>query len=270
MKYINYVLFTFLSCFLFISVSQAIVCNYENGNITFECNVDTSSVSCNTDYGMVDRSTSYSLKASDFNKNGNFSCSNVPTIYLDASLENNTSTIYLYDINSKNVCNKAGNGKCWEFGLTSSSGGNSGNSGGSTQNEGTGGESAEFSTDTFCSNEPVKASFRLLGWILVIVKIVIPIIIITMGSIDFAKAVTSSKDDEIRKASKSLVIRIIIGALIFFIPKVIDIVVKIVDGEEVYNSNSQYNEDSDHPFATCTYCLFHPSDDNCGSLFGGK
>ena len=57
-----------------------------------------------------------------------------------------------------------------------------------------------------------------LGKILRVFIIVIPILIFVFGAIDFGKAVVASKDDEIKKALKSLLFRILAGAVILFIP----------------------------------------------------
>ena len=68
----------------------------------------------------------------------------------------------------------------------------------------------------FCTE--TKEIWVFLGNILNVVKIVIPILILAFGCIDFGKAVVASKDDEIKKALKSLMFRILAGAVIFFIP----------------------------------------------------
>jgi hypothetical protein len=52
-----------------------------------------------------------------------------------------------------------------------------------------------------------------LGKILNVFKIVIPILILAFGAIDFGKAVVASKDDEIKKALKSLLFRILAATM---------------------------------------------------------
>ena len=58
--------------------------------------------------------------------------------------------------------------------------------------------------------------WQIIGWVLWVFKIVIPIVIIVFGMIDLGKAVVASKDDEIKKSVKSLVMRAIAGIIIFF------------------------------------------------------
>ena len=47
----------------------------------------------------------------------------------------------------------------------------------------------------FCTG--VKPVLQAAGWLLLIFKIIIPLIIVGLGAFDLGKAVTASKDDEI-------------------------------------------------------------------------
>ena len=90
--------------------------------------------------------------------------------------------------------------------------------------------------------------WQIIGWVLWIFKIVIPIIIILFGMIDLGKAVVASKDDEIKKSVKSLVMRAIAGVIIFFIPTIIGLIFGIVnDFSEV---EGEYN--------VCRECITNP------------
>ena len=60
--------------------------------------------------------------------------------------------------------------------------------------------------------------WQFVGYFLVALKIVIPLIIIVLGVIDFATAVVSSDDKAISSATKGLFKRLIVGVVIFFIP----------------------------------------------------
>ena len=69
----------------------------------------------------------------------------------------------------------------------------------------------------------------------------------------------SNKDDEIKKSAKTLVLRAIAGIIIFFIPTVLDFVVEIIGGDDIYNKNSG-------TFARCTHCMLEPDDETCRKL----
>ena len=71
----------------------------------------------------------------------------------------------------------------------------------------------------FCS-ETIEI-WRLVGKILNVFRIVIPLLVIIYGMIDLGKAVVASDDKEIKKAAKQLLIRIIAGICIFFVPTVV-------------------------------------------------
>ena len=74
---------------------------------------------------------------------------------------------------------------------------------------------------TFCSNEGVQTLFSILGIGVTAIKIAIPIILIIWGMLDMGKAVTSGKDDEIKKQLVTFLRRAIAAILVFFIPSIV-------------------------------------------------
>lgn len=103
--------------------------------------------------------------------------------------------------------------------------------------------------------------WQVIGWVLWIFKIVIPVLIIVFGMIDLGKAVVASKDDEIKKAMKSLAMRAVAGVVIFFIPALVGVIFSMVE-----NFNTQVKGQYD----ICKKCIVNPgtclssSDDNNG------
>lgn len=71
----------------------------------------------------------------------------------------------------------------------------------------------------FCTD--TKDVWRFVGWVVNIVKIVIPVILIVLAIIAFGKAVISDDDKEIKTAVSSLIKKFIIAVLIFFIPQIV-------------------------------------------------
>ena len=69
---------------------------------------------------------------------------------------------------------------------------------------------------------------NLIATVIGIIKIVTPIVLIVMGLIDMAKAVTKQKDDEIKKAQSLFIKRIISGVLVFFIISAVQLVFGVV------------------------------------------
>ena len=103
-----------------------------------------------------------------------------------------------------------------------------------------------FDMGTFCTNTEDLLTF--IGWALTIFKIAIPFVIITYGILDLGKAVTASKDDEIKAAAKKLLFRAIAGVAIFFVPTIV---------LWLFGSVTEFNNASGG-FETCENALLHP------------
>ena len=112
---------------------------------------------------------------------------------------------------------------------------------------------AEETTTSSNSENPnyctgLRSTFVFIGHLIRLAKILIPIIVIIFGTLDFFKAVTGAKDDEIKKAAKSLLFRALSGVCIFFLPAVIDFIFSLVDGW----SNSEYESG----YQDCFKCVW--------------
>ena len=95
----------------------------------------------------------------------------------------------------------------------------------------------------------LKSPLKFLGYILLIVKIIIPLILIVFGIIDLFKAVTGGKDGEISKSLKSFMFRIIGGVAIFFVPTIISFIFTLVDGFDQVQSE----------YELCQKCILNVS-----------
>ena len=106
----------------------------------------------------------------------------------------------------------------------------------------------------FCYNS--ANIWQIIGYVLLVFKIVIPILLIVWGMLDLGKAVIASKDDEIKKATKSLAFRAVAGIIIFFIPTLVSMVMGLVS-----NFSSSVGADWD----VCRSCITNPRGTTCGS-----
>ncbi len=97
--------------------------------------------------------------------------------------------------------------------------------------------------------------WQIIGWVLFVFKIAIPIIIIIFGMIDLGKAVVASKDDEIKKSIKSLVMRAIAGIVIFFLPTLVGLIFSLVG---TFSTTEYQNE-----YKICRTCVVHPNSGDC-------
>lgn len=66
-----------------------------------------------------------------------------------------------------------------------------------------------------CSDASLQPLWTLIGTIINVIWIGIPIILIILGSIDLGKAVVSSKEDEVKKAKKSFINRLLYAVAVF-------------------------------------------------------
>lgn len=114
--------------------------------------------------------------------------------------------------------------------------------------EGTAGASTGIG---FCTN--TANIWQIVGYVLLVFKIVIPLLLIIMGMLDLGKAVIASKDDEIKKSITSLVKRAIAAVVIFLLPTIITFMMGIISD---FNDNEAVKDD----FLVCRGCISNPND----------
>mgnify|MGYP004456242237 CR=1 FL=1 len=207
---------------------------YGNDNVFTGTNIPTISTGIKRQYG--DQTVSFTVNSS--NVDDFFNC-NVNKQYLNIKRDGNSYTLYAEKVNnSSNESSKSNssNGKCPDGyvskdGITcvSDSNGNV--------------------ADKPCQENDMKKVFRLFGYLLLIAKICIPLIIIIMGSLDIFKAVYGQDDKALGKQLKILVWRIIGGLTIFFLPTIVNAFFKV-------SSDIDVSEDEDYKI--CVNCLLDP------------
>jgi len=116
-------------------------------------------------------------------------------------------------------------------------------------------------TDTtvtsICANPSYRKPMKFIGTIVNFLKIIVPIVIIGFGILDLYKAVTANKDDGLKKAFKSIAIRVIAGVFIFLLPGIVQFILNMV------NEWSNYKND----WCCCTDCILNSNCDvnSCSS-----
>lgn len=98
----------------------------------------------------------------------------------------------------------------------------------------------------FCAN--TANIWQIVGYVLMVFRIAIPILLIIFGMIDLGKAVIASKDDEIKKATTGLIKRGIAAVAVFLIPTIVSFLFSVVSGF----SNVQ------NDFEVCKTCITNP------------
>ena len=92
--------------------------------------------------------------------------------------------------------------------------------------------------------------WQIVGYVLLIFKIDIPLLLIIFGMIDLGKAVIASKEDEIKKATGSLVRRAIAAVIIFLLPTLIGFIIGIVGG---------FTDELETDYNICKSCITNPN-----------
>ena len=105
-----------------------------------------------------------------------------------------------------------------------------------------------FDISSFCGE--MKGIVQLIGYVLLVVKVAIPLLIIALGIFDFGKAVVAEKEDEIKKQTKRLIMRVVAGIVIFLVPSII---------MWVFGALGEYETLEDQAgFDTCKSCFIEP------------
>ena len=105
------------------------------------------------------------------------------------------------------------------------------------------------SEDDMCSPSGLNPVLRIVGIVILGIKIVVPIILIVVGMLDLAKAVGEKDEGKIKESQNRLVKRAIAAVLVFLVITLVGIVMSLVSGD-------QYKE--------CIGCLNHPfNTDSC-------
>ena len=103
-------------------------------------------------------------------------------------------------------------------------------------------------TTTFCNSAAGKKIFAYMGIIFDILKIIVPIIIIVLGSIDFIKAIIAGNDDAMKSSERKFFKRLILGICVFFVFPVVSFTMKLI------------NQSMDN---LCMLCFYKPSALTC-------
>lgn len=108
-----------------------------------------------------------------------------------------------------------------------------------------------------CDQSGILKALQIIGFALTIIKVVVPILLVIMGTFELGKAVIANDDKAIKTAVNSLIKKAIAGVVIFFLPTIIAVVASLVD--ELGDLNK---------FTKCTNCLTNPSDCKLGDSDG--
>ncbi len=81
--------------------------------------------------------------------------------------------------------------------------------------------------------------FNLVATIIRGFKIIVPILLIIWGMLDFAKSIIAKKEEDIKKYRSAFIARLISAVLVFLVIVIVQFVVSIIDGVETKSENGE-------------------------------
>lgn len=96
----------------------------------------------------------------------------------------------------------------------------------------------------FCADS--AKIWNLLGYVVTIIKIVIPVILIVLGMVDLGKAVVASDDKAISKSVNQLLHRFIAAIVVFFIPTIVS---------AIFNALAVMSDSEKADYNVCVQCI---------------
>ncbi len=92
---------------------------------------------------------------------------------------------------------------------------------------------------TMCGGVAVPDElFNIVALIIRIIKIVVPVLLIIWGMLDFARSVVAKSEDDVKKYRKAFVQRLVSGILVFLIVVIVQLVVNLLAGVEADSNNT--------------------------------
>ena len=92
--------------------------------------------------------------------------------------------------------------------------------------------------NSFCAE--TAGIWKVIGFIIYIIRIAIPIIIVLLGTLDLGKAVMAGDDKVIKESQKMFLKRLIYGVVVFFVIFIVRAVFSIV-GDNNATSSTCWN-----------------------------
>ncbi len=106
-------------------------------------------------------------------------------------------------------------------------------------------------------NIPKKVP-EFVSMFILIAQVVVPVLLVLFGMIDFAKGVMSQKEDEIKKGQQTFIKRLLVGAIVFFVVALVKMLVSIVGDTDTNKEN----------IISCIDCFVNGVE-NCGGTSSG-
>lgn len=116
----------------------------------------------------------------------------------------------------------------------------------------TSGDIDDFSTNC----QDFAKTIRIGGYLILLVKVLLPLIIIVKSSLNLISVVTNGQPEELKKKSNQMVTSLIAGIIIFFVPTIV---------YTIFGFVSKYNDGITEDSKICVACVFEPFSTECNT-----
>lgn len=106
--------------------------------------------------------------------------------------------------------------------------------------------------NSFCAE--TAGIWKVVGYVIYIIRIAIPVIIVLLGTLDLGKAVIAGEDKKIKEAQKSFLTRLVYGIAVFFVFQIVYVIFNMLGLD--LNSGAP---------RVCWVCTTKPNSDECKS-----
>ena len=103
-----------------------------------------------------------------------------------------------------------------------------------------------------CDENDLRRVLKIFGYVLMIMKFMVPLLIIGFGIFDLYKAVVDKDEKSLSKQLKMIAIRLICGLVVFFLPNIIFVFLDSIDKSGTKEQGYQ----------TCAECVLKPNANN--------
>lgn len=99
---------------------------------------------------------------------------------------------------------------------------------------------ASLENTTLCGGISIPNEiFNMTSLIIKIIKIVVPVLLIIWGMLDFAKSIVAKKEEDIKKYRSAFIGRLISAILVFLMVVIVQLVVNLMNGVEEKSMDGQ-------------------------------
>ena len=102
-----------------------------------------------------------------------------------------------------------------------------------------------------CNDDNIKTALRFIGYLLMILRVAVPLVIIVMATIDLYKSVIDKDEKSLSKQVKIIIMRMVAGVFIFFLPTVV---------YALFNLSSELKIVDSTKYKSCATCLLKPTE----------